>query len=75
MAVTQTLRMVFLNQAGSRVTVSVENPRDDIAQAEVQAAMDTIIAKNILTTSGGDLVSVDSARIVDVTTTDIISNA
>ncbi|WP_082789065.1 DUF2922 domain-containing protein [Desulfolucanica intricata] len=39
MAVTQTLRMVFLNQAGSRVTVSVDNPRDDIAQAEVQGIL------------------------------------
>lgn len=74
MAVTQTLRMVFLNQGNNNVTLSLDNPRNNLTAAEVQAAMDTIIAKNIFTSSGGDLVSKVSARIIDTTTTELFSS-
>ncbi|MFA7468533.1 MAG: DUF2922 domain-containing protein [Desulfotomaculaceae bacterium] len=67
MATTQTLQMRFVNQAGSRVSISLDNPKDDLTEAEVTAAMDQIIAKNVFITSGGDLVSKDSAQIIDRT--------
>ncbi|WP_027365057.1 DUF2922 domain-containing protein [Desulfotruncus alcoholivorax] len=67
MATTQTLQMRFVTQAGNRVTISLDNPKDTLTEAEVTAAMDQIIAKNIFVTSGGDLVSKDSAQIVDRT--------
>ena len=75
MAVSQTLKMVFLTQSGSRSTISLDNPRDDVTQAEVQAAMNTVVSKNIFTGTGGELTAIDSAKIVDTTTTDIISIA
>lgn len=65
MAATQTLQMTFVNQAGTRTTISLDNPRDNLTEAEVVSAMDAIIAKNIFNTSGGDLVSKYSAQIVD----------
>jgi len=65
MATTQTLQMRFVTQAGSRVTISLDNPKDTISEAEVTAAMDQIIAANVFTASGGDLVSKDSAQIID----------
>jgi len=68
MAVAQTLQMSFLTQAGTRATISLDNPKDTLTQAEVTAAMDQIIAKNIFNTAGGDLVSKYSAQIVDTTT-------
>ncbi|WP_066633288.1 DUF2922 domain-containing protein [Desulfolucanica intricata] len=67
MATTQTLQMRFVTQAGSRVTISLDNPRDDLTEAEVTAAMDQIIASNIFITTGGDLVGKDSAQIIDRT--------
>ncbi|AQS60256.1 MULTISPECIES: DUF2922 domain-containing protein [Eubacteriales] len=67
METTQTLQMRFVTQAGTRVTISLDNPRDDLTEAEVTAAMDQIIAKNIFSTSGGDLVAKDSAQIIDRT--------
>lgn len=73
MAVTQTLRMAFLSQAGKNVTLSLDNPRNNLTAAEVQAAMDLIIARNIFTSSGGDLVSKVNARIIDTTTTELFS--
>ena len=71
----QVLRMTFLNAAGNRVSITLDNPRDDITQAEVQTAMNTIITKNILVTSGGELASIDSAAIIETTTTDIIASS
>ena len=67
MATTQTLQMRFLTQLGNRVTISLDNPTDTLTEAEVTAAMDQIIAKNIFVTSGGDLVGKDSAQIIDRT--------
>ena len=67
MATTQTLQMRFLTQIGNRVSISLDNPKDTLTEAEVTAAMDQIIAKNVFVTSGGDLVGKDSAQIVDRT--------
>ncbi len=67
MATTQTLQMRFVTQAGSRVTISLDNPKDTLTEAEVTAAMDQIIASNVFTASGGDLVSKDSAQVIDRT--------
>lgn len=74
MAVTQTLRMTFLNESGNNVSISLDNPKDDLTAAQVQTAMDLIITKNIFISTGGDLVSKSSARIIDTTTTELFSS-
>lgn len=71
----KTLRMVFRNQAGKNVTISLDNPRADVTSAEIEAAMDLIIARNIFTSSGGDLVSKQDIRIIDSTTDDLYDPA
>ncbi|HHU87496.1 MAG TPA: DUF2922 domain-containing protein, partial [Peptococcaceae bacterium] len=48
---TQTLRLVFKNQSGKNVTFSLDNPRDDVTAAEIEAAMDLVIARNIFSSS------------------------
>jgi hypothetical protein len=37
--------------------------------------MNTVITKNVFTTSGGDLVSIDSAAVIDTITTEIIAGS
>lgn len=59
------LRMVFRNAAGRAVTITLDNPKDTLTQAQVSSAMDQIISKNIFTSSGGDLVEKSLAEIVD----------
>jgi len=70
---TKTLELIFQNAAGKKVTVAVPDPRDTLTEAEVQTAMDTILAKNVFTSSGGDLVIVAGARIVSREVTDLIT--
>jgi len=67
----RTLRMVFLNQAGKNVTISLDNPRSDITTAEVQTAMDMVVARNIFTSTGGDLVSKQDIKVTDSSTDDL----
>ena len=67
----KTLRMTFVNEAGNRYSLNFRDPKDTLTGAEVATAMDTIIAKNIFQTTGGDLVSKDSAAIIDTTETEL----
>jgi hypothetical protein len=70
-----TLRMVFRNAEDKNVTITLDNPRPDITGAEIEAAMDLVIARNIITSSGGDLVAKQDIRIIDSTTNDLYDPA
>jgi|GEM_PF-106200 len=67
----QTLRMVFRNQDGRNVTITLDNPREDLTAAEIEAAMDLVIARNIFTSTGGDLVAKQDIMIINSTTNDL----
>ncbi|MGI6649755.1 MAG: DUF2922 domain-containing protein [Syntrophomonadaceae bacterium] len=60
----QQLQMVFRTAGGRRVTLSLDDPLETLDATTVQNAMNTIVAKNIFTSSTGDLVGVIEARIV-----------
>lgn len=65
----ETLQLVFRNEDGGNVTISISDPRPNLETVEVEAVMDDIITQNIFLSSGGELVSKSGARIVsrDVT--------
>jgi hypothetical protein len=67
----KTLVMNFLNGSGKKTAVRVNKVKDGVTDAEVSAAMDVIVAKNIFTSSGGELKSKDSAEITDKTSTEL----
>ena len=51
---TKTLQMTFANAANGRVTISIQDPREDLDALDVETAMDEILAANIITSNGGD---------------------
>ncbi|GGB32373.1 potassium channel protein [Lentibacillus populi] len=65
------LELKFLNEDGKTVTYSLEKPAEPVDPAAVKSAMDEILTENIFTTSGGDIVSIKGARIVDREVTEI----
>ena len=67
----KTLVMNFLNESGKKTAIRVNNVREDVSEAEVKAAMDVILAKNIFTTTGGELKVKDSAQIDDKNSTEL----
>ena len=58
------LQLTFKNQEGGNFTLSVNDPKENITEAEVEGVMDTIIDQNAFYTNGGELASKNSARIV-----------
>ena len=71
LAITRTLRMSFKNQAGNTVSISLDNPKEDLTTETVEAVMDLLITKNIFTTSGGDLVGKADAKLISTDTVDL----
>lgn len=67
----KTLVMTFLNEGGKKVSISVTKPKEALTDAEINTAMDTIISKGIFFSTGGNLISKDSAKIIDKNTTDV----
>jgi len=69
---TTTLQMVFRNEEGRIVTVSLPDPIEPLDSMEVQQVMEDIIEKDVFTSPGGNLTEVVAARLVARQVTDII---
>lgn len=65
------LQLRFRNVAGRIVTFTLDEPKEPVNVADVNEAMDEIIQENVFTSTGGDLVSKHSARIVERTVDEI----
>ena len=62
---TKTLVMYFIDGAGSKASISVENPDSNLLAEEVQTAMESLIADGVLLgTKGTPLVDIHSAHVV-----------
>lgn len=69
----QVLQMTFISELGKKVTLSIDNPREDIVASEIKDAMLAVVASGAIQahlTDGVEykLVAIDSARIVETTT-------
>jgi len=59
------LSMVFLTEKGIKSTLSISGIKPDLTEAQANALMDTIIAKNIFLTTTGALVSKSEAKMTE----------
>lgn len=59
------LELKFENEDGKVVTYALDKPVEPVNPADVITTMDEIIAQNAFTSTGGDLVSKKSARLVE----------
>ena len=58
----QVLELVFKTAEGDTKVITVTDPRTDITAEEAPEAMETILAANVVETSGGDLAEIIEAR-------------
>ncbi|MGL5692942.1 MAG: DUF2922 domain-containing protein, partial [Peptostreptococcaceae bacterium] len=49
------LLMTFTTKSGKKVSLFVSDPRNNITEAEIKAAMDVIVEKNIFLPSGEEI--------------------
>ncbi|MDN5327273.1 MAG: hypothetical protein PWP41_1969 [Moorella sp. (in: firmicutes)] len=71
---TKRLELIFQNASGRRTTLVIQDPRENLTEADVRAAMELILARNIFTSPGGDLTAITGARIVTRDVADIIAS-
>ncbi|MGR3765884.1 DUF2922 domain-containing protein [Rossellomorea sp. NS-SX7] len=64
------LELQFKTDTGKSAKISVNDPIDPIDTIQVKAAMDNLIATGVFGSTGGALVSVEGARVVERNVTD-----
>ena len=57
------LDLIFKNSAGKKVTLNIEEPKNGVTKAEIDAAMQVVVENNIFNTSGGDIVEAVQGRL------------
>ncbi len=67
----KTLVLTFKNEEGQNVSLRLRYPKNGLTPQEINTLMNTILAKNIFTASGGDFVEKINAQIVESNTTPI----
>ena len=66
---TKRLLMTVKTTDDKKVSLSVDNPREDITESEIKDAMDLVVSKNIFAPNGADIVSAVEAKVVVTDTT------
>jgi len=61
---TKRLELQFLDEAGTRTTIGFLDPRDNLTDAEVRNAMETILIEDVFASPRSDLTAIAGARIV-----------
>lgn len=69
----QTLELIFKTAGGKRMTLTVDAPKEGLAEAEVRQAMQEVIGSGVFGTDGYPVDSAEAARIVSRGVTDIIT--
>lgn len=64
------LVMTFKNEVDKEVTISIDDPKDDITEQQIKAAMDLIVEKGIFKKGNYALTAVVDAKIVNTQTTE-----
>lgn len=70
MVTTKKLVMTFLTGVGRKISLSIDDPRENLTEAEVIAVMDLIVEKNIFAPYGSNLASTVEAKVVSTDTTE-----
>ena len=69
MELNRKLVMTFKTTDDKKISLTVDNPREDLNEEEVKTAMELIKEKNIFAPGGADLASLVSAKVVQTDTT------
>ena len=64
------LVMTFKNEVDKEVTISIDDPKDDITEQKIKEAMDLIVTKGIFKKGNYALTAVVDAKIVNTQTTE-----
>ena len=63
------LVMTFKTTDDKSVSLTIDDPREDLTEEEIKDAMELVVAKNIFAPGGADIASAVSAKVVVTDTT------
>ena len=66
---TKRLVMTFKTDDDKKISLSVDDPREDVSEAEIKSTMDLVVDKNIFAPGGCDIVEALEAKVVVTDTT------
>ncbi|MBC8630141.1 DUF2922 domain-containing protein [[Eubacterium] tenue] len=58
------LVMAFLTGVGRKISISIDDPKENITEAEIVDVMNLIVEKNIFAPYGSELVSTVDAKVI-----------
>ncbi|GAA0864782.1 DUF2922 family protein [Paraclostridium tenue] len=58
------LVMTFLTGVGRKISISIDDPKENITEAEIVDAMNLIVEKNIFAPYGSELVATVDAKVI-----------
>ena len=70
MEITKKLLIDFMTTSGKKVSISVDDPRENLTESEIKTAMTTIFSKNIFKPGGENFASLVEAKVVETGTTE-----
>ena len=70
MEVKKKLMMTFKTDEDKNVSISIDDPRENVTEQEIQNAMNIILNNDIFAPNGETLVSLVGAKIVETGTTE-----
>lgn len=59
------LAMTFITEYGLKSTININGVKPTLTQADANALMDTIIAKNVFVVESGAFISKDTAKLTE----------
>ena len=68
MEVKKRLLMTFKTDGDKKVSIGVDDPKENLTEAEIIAAMDAILANNIFAPNGESFVATVGAKVVETGT-------
>ena len=66
---TKRLVMTFKTTDDKKISLSVDDPREDVTEAEIKSAMDLVVSKNIFAPNGAVIAAAVEAKVVVTDTT------
>ena len=63
MELNRKLVMTFKTTDDKKLSLTVDNPREDITETEIKSAMDLVVERNIFAPNGGDIVATVEAKV------------
>lgn len=61
------LLMTFVTAQGTNTSLTLDEPKEGLTEAEVRTVMQSIITQNVFNTTKGDLTEIKSAEIITTT--------